>query len=152
MALAAGDLFFAANVKRSICLMTGQTANNNAPTLVTDGFTAYPDNNIYATASGAFNAVEYPDQAVLTIRSTAGSGTMVGTFTIWGYLVASGRWYPVKVNGGSALAEYSADLIAYTETFTQLGAFDRLYLELSSVGGTATAFEAFLTVGRVGGA
>jgi hypothetical protein len=97
----------------------------------------------------AFYTGKYPTISTLAIRSTAGSGTMVGTFTLWGYLTASDSWYEIPVNGGTAvtpvaLAETESDRITFVETFDSLGSFDRLYLELSSVGGTGTTFEAFL--------
>lgn len=148
MATAVGDIKGASNIKRSICLMTGQTSNTGAPPSATAGLNTYPDPNNYSSESGCFFAVEYPELSTLTIHSTAGSGTMVGTFTLWGYLNGPGQWFPIKVNGGTALAETSSDDIQYQEGFTRLGHFDRLYLDLEAVGGTATAFEAWLTTAR----
>lgn len=163
--MALGDMTYVGNSNscRTICLMTGQTANTGqpadaviamgaAPTAGT-GVPNYP--NLRAAGDsdiGACFAGLSADFSTLVISSTAGSATMAGTFTLWGYLAASGKWYPVKVNGGTALAELAVpgDTIRYAERFQNLGHFDRLYLELAAVGGTATAFEAFLTTARQG--
>lgn len=149
--MAVGDVSGSDNVKRCICLLTAQTANNSPPAAATAGVKAYPDEGLYASDNGAFFACEYPDNATLCIRSTAGSDVMTGTFTLWGYVTKAAAWFPVKVNGGSAIAETGTDAINYTEVFTNLGHFDRLYLELSAVGGTATAFQAWLLSARKSG-
>lgn len=150
MTTAVGDVSGSDNLKRCICLMTAQATNNSPPSAAGDGVKAYPDEGIFVSDTGAFFAAEFPDLATLCIKSSAGSATMTGTFTLWGYVTKAAAWFPVKVNGGSAIAETSADAINYTEAFTQLGHFDRLYLELSAVGGTATAFEAWLLCARKG--
>ncbi len=148
-----GDVTGTGNAKRSVCLMTAQAANNNAPTdglASTAGVPNYPNSAVYGSDSGACYTGRCAETSTLAISSSAGSGTMVGTFTLWGYLAVTGVWYPILVNAGSALAETAADKIRYAEKYTTLGHWDRLYLQLSAVGGTLTAFEAWLTTGAPG--
>lgn len=154
--MAVGDVKVRANCKREIVLMTGQTANTAVPTAATDGVPAYPSKAVYSVDTGAFYSGEPPDRSELIIYSTAGSGTMVGTFTLWGYNESAGVWIEIPVNGGTAvtpvaLAETDTDAIRFRQEFTNLGAYDRLALQLTGVGGTATAFEARLITCRKGG-
>lgn len=156
MATAVGDVFCRSNIKRAICLMTAQAANTGAPSdtaeaTETEGVPAYGDSPASMHAQnekGAFFLCEAPDISTLVISSSAGSGTMVGTFTLWCYCAHTGTWIPKTVNGGAALAETATDVIRFTQDYTGLGAFDRFFLQLASVGGTATAFEAYLITTR----
>jgi hypothetical protein len=149
--MAVGDVKHFANAKKAICLMTAQTANTGAPAAATDGVPCFPvvqgAGAILNAASGHCFTGMPAASSTLMIGSSAGSGTMVGTFTLWGYLTASGQWYPVAVNDGAALAETANDAIRFTERFPDLGHYDRLFLQLASVGGTDTAFEAWLVTG-----
>jgi hypothetical protein len=146
--MAVGDVTFSSNLTRSVCLMTGQTANTGAPSADTDGVPAHHDETIASSSiTGAFYTGETPDVSTLTINSTAGSGTMTGTFTLWGYRTETDTWYSIQVNGGSAIGETSANAIEYTEEVS-VGRFDRIFLQLASVGGTDTEFEAHLTTAR----
>lgn len=82
------------------------------------------------------------DQAVILVKSTAGSGTMTATLRLWAYQTEDDRWYDLgPLNGGSAIAEVStADTISYAEGVAGLAAFDRLYCEITgALGGTLTA-------------
>lgn len=146
--MAVGDVKFYANAKKAICLLTAQTANNSPPASATAGVPNYPvlqgAGAILNAATGACYTGNAAASSTLMISSSAGSGTMTGTFTLWGYLVASGHWYPIEVNSGDAIAETATDAIRYVERYPDLGHYDRLYLELSAVGGTDTAFEAWM--------
>ncbi len=142
------------NSKRAICLLTAQTANNSPPTLVTDGVPNYPVRGNYNADSGACFTGLSAVWSTLAIASSAGSGTMTGTFTLWGYLSGPDTWFPMAINAAAAtphtpaaIAETAADQIRFVQVMQNLGHFDRLYLELASVGGTATAFEAWLSTG-----
>ncbi len=117
----------------------GTTATNSPPTSATAG-------------------VKLPhctDRAVVKIKSIAGSGSMTVTMKAWGYDSNLGWWLPLGIdataankgllNGGSAIAEGpTADLITHAEEITGLRAFDRLYLEVTAIGGTATEIAAYL--------
>lgn len=155
MANTVGMVVGAANVKRSICLMTAQTANTGAPALATDGVPAYPVNMTYGSATGANFVVETPDCHTLTIASTA-TVSPTGIFTLWGYLAAQAGWFPVQVNAGGAVTAAGAVAVSYTyglggNNNTLLGHFDRYFLQVASIGGASATFEAFLTCSRKGG-
>lgn len=156
--MAVGDITSAANCKRAICLMTAQTANTGQPTdgAISPGALGagvvpnFPNEGLFGNDTGASFAGEAAERSTLLISSTAGSGTMVGTFVLWGFLKGPNKWYPINVNAGAALAELASpgDTIRYQEKYLQLGHYDYLFLELKAVGGTATAFEAFLVTSR----
>jgi hypothetical protein len=83
------------------------------------------------------------------------TAALVGTFTLWGYLEASGLWYEVAVNGGTAVtpvatAETATDIITFRERVLNLGHFDRVALQLASASGSGTSFEAWLVTGLSG--
>ena len=149
MATAVGDVLSTNNTKRAVCLMTGQLTNNGAPSGATAGVPCYPDPSLAPGANDSGHCFTGRDarESTIVIRSTAGTGTMVGTFVLWGYLATVNEWFPIKLNAGTALAEYSSDKILYREYVLGLGHFDRLYLELQAVGGTGTAFEAWAITG-----
>jgi hypothetical protein len=97
-----------------------------------------------------------PDKAALVIASTAGSGTMTATFRIWGRVpMGSGIWVPLGpgadatkgvINLETAIGETGADTLRHTEMIENLALFDRLYLEITAIGGTSTAVTAWLVV------
>lgn len=154
--MAVGDVTGRSNVKRAVVLMEAQTTNTGAPSDTaeaseTEGVPAFGDRtaDIWAdTDRGAFYLGEAPEISTLIITTSAGSGTMAGTFTLWCYYAPLDVWVPKEVNGGDALAETDTDKIRYSEDFTGLGAYDRFFLQLASVGGTDTAFEAHLVTCR----
>jgi hypothetical protein len=156
--MAVGDVSCGAgNSKRAVCLMIAQTANTGAPSLATEGVSNYPGRSLYSADEGACFTGLCALDSTLVIASTAGSGTMAGTFTLWGYMVGPNKWFPIAVNAAAAtpntpvaLAETAADEIRYQQQFRDLGHYDRLFLQLASVGGTATAFEAWLATGSEG--
>lgn len=80
------------------------------------------------------------DQVAILVRTTAGSATMTVIAHLWGYCEQTGFWYKVgQLNGGNAIAETTADGINYAELVVGLRCFDRLAIELGTLGGTATA-------------
>jgi hypothetical protein len=96
-------------------------------------------------------------QAAIVVNSTAGSGTMTVTLKLWVYSNAVAEWLPYgtdataadkgKLNEGNAIAEVNADSIVHAELVNGLVNFDRVYLEITAIGGTSTAIDAYL-VGR----
>lgn len=158
---AVGDVTFDQNASRAVCLMTAQTTTTAVPTLATQGVpsfqiaTAAP----LGTPKGAFDPARPPLASTLMVSSSAGSGTMTATLRLWGYVAAIGAWVPVSSNpnditksgfiyNGVAIPENTADQISYSETLLNLGHYDRLYLQCSAIGGTATAIEAWLVSAR----
>lgn len=123
-------------------ILTAATATNSAPTLATDGF----DLRTFAPAAG--------DDFVLALKSTAGSGTMTVTIKIWLYNAVAARWMPAgtdatdadrgKMNEGNAIGEVTTDLLQHTERIEGLRHFDRIYAEITAIGGTATAVDLWL--------
>lgn len=83
------------------------------------------------------------------LKSTAGSGTMTATATLWGY--AGGSWFVLKPLASSsaapqtaiAIAENSTDALVFTEIVEGLRAVERIYLELVAIAGSSTAVTGF---------
>lgn len=119
-----------------ITLLSAVTATNSAPTAATDG-AALPFNCDYAT---------------LLLHSTAGSGTMTVTCKLWGYNTQQAKWYPLGtnataankglINEGNAIGETGTDSIRHAELILGIRGFQRLYLEVTTIGGTSTAITA----------
>lgn len=85
------------------------------------------------------------DEFVVAVKSTAGSDVMTATVAVWGYHADIGIWFRLKVlNAGSAIAETSSDAIQYAEVVDGLRHFDRVYVELTAIAGTATAVQFYL--------
>lgn len=132
---------------KSIQLLAAATAVNGTP--IGLGATV-------GQSTGELIKAGSPMYGALFIASTAGSGTMTVTLRAWGMSIAAGNlWAPCGtgtlatrgvLNGGSAIDKVSADLIRHLETFGVPWAMDRLFLEITAIGGTATAISAWLTV------
>lgn len=116
----------------------GTSATNGAPSAATDG-KAMP---------------HLTDLATLFLDSIAGSGTMTVTCKLWGYCAERAKWYPLGtnataaskglINQGNAIGETGTDTIAHCETVTSLQKINRVYLEVTAIGGTATEITALL--------
>ncbi len=123
-----------------IDLLTAATATTAVPSAATDG-KAMP---------------HMTDVATLFVRSTAGSATMTVTLRLWGYHKYTNKWYPLGVgtaaskgivNAGAAIAEDSslgADTLLHSEIVSGLHRIDRVYLQVTAIGGTSTAVSAVL--------
>lgn len=153
MSLTVGQIQSKSNAKKAVVIMAAQTGNTGAPSASTDGIPAYPTNQI-AADDGHCYAADAAMYSTLLIkgRCTAGQ-TLVGTFTLWGYDSLLDAWFEIPVNGGTAvtpvaLAETSADQINFQEQFMNLGHYDRLFLELASIGGGGATFDAALVTQR----
>ena len=147
--MALGDVKTRSNCKKDIVLLAAATGNNSAPASASAGIAMYEVDKIGHTSSIFKDGANFPHQPVskhrLCIKGTVDAGqTLVGTFTLWGYLESASAWFQVKVNGGSALAETGTDTIGYSEVFDLLSAFDRVYLQIASIGGTGASFDAWL--------
>lgn len=160
--MAAGEVSFRSNVKRCIKLLENVAASNGAPSDTAEAseaeghatFEVGDAQNMYAlwkqTETGCFFMSEAPESSRLFIEC-AGSGVMTCTAVLWGYLAAAGKWFPLSVNGGAAIAETASDVIKYTQEYTNLGVFDRLYLQVTLAGTTNTC-NAYLATCRKAGA
>lgn len=132
---------------RSVQVLTAETGTTAAPSAATDGV----ETNSLKVGGNV------PDAATIVVQSTAGSGSMTVTLKLWGYDTDSAKWSPVGtnataankglLNGGAAIPEGPvADTINHRELFFYLGHFDRLFLEVTAIGGTATAVSAWIRV------
>lgn len=137
------------NCKKDILILEDVVDNVVPPSAPTDGVPMYEVSKLGQGSTLFEDGANFPNQPTskhrLCIRGTVdASETLVGTFTLWGWLESAQDWFPVKVNGGSALAESTADKICYTEVFDYLSAFDRIAISLASIGGTGATFSAWL--------
>jgi hypothetical protein len=97
-----------------------------------------------ATLGVLINGLGVADQALILVRSVAGSGTMTATLTIWGFHEELGRWFVIgTLNSGNAIAETGTDSIQYAELLVGTRRFSRLYCQIGSLGGTATEVEVY---------
>ena len=137
---------------------SSQTANSAAPSGV--------------PTDGVIDLTEFPgpaDDYTILVESTAGSGTMTVTPVLWlgyeGYTDESDPsslkriWAPAgtgdasdkgKLNEGTALGETGANAIAHVERVYGMRDAKYAYLQITGIGGTATAIQGYLT--RRGGA
>lgn len=120
-------------------LLTDAIAANGAPTLVTHGVELRTG---LAPPEG---------DHMFLLRSTAGSGTMTVAVRLWGYYSTLAAWSPIGtgpittrgyVNAGVTLGETEADKIAFSEVLKEnvwgLRACDRIYAEITAIGGAAS--------------
>lgn len=140
-------------------LLSGATATNSAPSGATAG------KPTKRTAEGQLTGQGFLDthnKFLLIVWDTAGSGTMTCTLRLWGYIssyaksgagVTVARWMPLGVgadstkgtiNAGAGLGETASNDIGHCEVVENLARFDRLYLEVVAIDGTATAISAAL--------
>ena len=143
--MAVGDVT-SSGYKNAIQLLAAATATNSPPSGASAGVAV----NQAVLDGGA------PRDGTIFVASTAGSGTMTVTLRLWSYLTAAAVWAPCGtgstaslrgvLNGGVAIDEIAADTIAHHEVVGVPWAFDRLYLEITAIGGTATAISAWLVL------
>lgn len=151
--MAAGDVKFSADCLRHICVLSGATAANGQPSGASAGVPCY-DTNVYSeTSVGACYQSLPSRESTVLVASTAGSGTMTVTIRLWGYNSATGEWFPLGtgadaskgvINAGAAIGEVKTDKILHAEPLLMAGHFDRLYAEITAIGGTATAVDVWL--------
>lgn len=79
------------------------------------------------------------DQAVICVRSTAGTGDLTADLVLWGYQPELARWYSLGELSTDPLAEDATDAIARAIGISGLRAFTRLYCQIVALGGTSTA-------------
>lgn len=101
-----------------------------------------------------------PGTMSLLIYSTAGSGTMTVTCRLWGYVPGAAVWVPLGpggdatkgvINEGQAIGETGTDTIRHMEPVDLPGHVARLYVEVTAIGGTATAVTGKLVARRQSG-
>jgi len=144
--VALGDITARGNLYQ-VELLASATATNSAPS----GAAAGIDVQDLESEIGAI-----PGVASVWVVSTAGSGTMTVGCRLWGFHNATGEWAPLgkgstagQLNDGNVIAEVSADQITHNEPLSDFAHLDRLYCEIESIAGTATAVTVFLTMAKV---
>jgi hypothetical protein len=149
---------FATGSKKAIVLLENAAANTGAPTLATQGVPVNPDSGFGFTPADTahgFAGRDARESTLLIYGACTAAQVLTGTFTLWGYLAASGKWYEIPVAGGTrvapiALPETDADVVTHVERFQNLGHFDRIFLELAAIGGAGASFSAHLVTGISG--
>ena len=134
------------NSRAKVEALASATATNSAPS----GGSAGLETN----ALGVFGKI--PTTCIAEVVSTAGSGTMTVTIRVWGYDGAS--WTPLGnssvgttmgvLNDGNAITECAADTLRFSQPLSYLGAYSRVYFEITAIGGTSTAVTVYLIVQR----
>lgn len=90
------------------------------------------------------------DNLLVVVKSTAGSATMVAKVRIWGYVVGASAWVPLLyLNAGADIAEASADSLRHSEIVRGVRECARIFAEVVSIGGTATAVEVWIAKAMV---
>lgn len=131
--------------QKTVQLLTDAVAANGVPTLISDG---QPLNDL---SQGA----KFADSYAFILQSTAGSVVMTVTIKLWVWSNIAAAWAPFGanataadkglLNAGNAIDETQADLINHSEVLEGLQHFDRIYAEITVIGGTATAVSAWVT-------
>jgi hypothetical protein len=141
---------FAAGDAKSVVLLAPAIATNSAPSSSTAGL----------ATTELFNCfTRWPSVVTLKLYSTAGSGTMTCTARLWGYSpdASGGNWAPIgigtgalkgTIDAGVSIDETGADKLLHFETFDLPAHFQRLYLEITAIGGTSTSVTAELITRR----
>jgi hypothetical protein len=124
-------------------LLSAIAAPNGAPSLATHGV-PLRRGALGQIGHQGFNELSGQEgEMFLGVNSTAGSGVITLTGSLWGYQSTIGKWY--SLGAITALAETSADAVNSAERILdKLDAFDRVYFEALVFGGTAPAFDVYL--------
>lgn len=119
-----------AGESKQVEILASAIATNGAPT---------------SNAGVEINALRIKGAIPSTVRcgcvSTAGSATMTATLKVW-FKTPAGWIVAKSLNAGSAIAETSADSIAYSEDVAVIAA-SRIYMEIVAIGGTSTAITGY---------
>ena len=117
---------------KQVEILASAVATNSAPS-----GTVGADLNLFRVNRGS----PLPLSIRVGCVSTAGSGTMTVTLRVW--LKTPAGWVVAKsLNSGSAIAETSADSLAYSEEVSLLPA-TRIYMEIVAIGGSSTAVTGY---------
>ena len=134
----------------SVQLLTDADATNNKPT-VTDGVTTDG-----ALLGDLWNA----GKVVLLIKNTDAeeSTTKSVTIRLWGFSQVSTTWVPLGVGGaatkgfanaGAACGETGTDIVTHAEVVDGLFGIERVYAEVTAIGGALTTISAWLVNTRI---
>jgi len=97
-----------------------------------------------------------PDHCSCLVLSSGGSGTMSCSIKLFGYVADSSiaDWFPLGVasadsdrgllNQGNSIGESEANKIRFSEQLNYIGHFDRVYAQVTALGGSSTAISVYL--------
>lgn len=131
----------------TLTLLTAADATTSAPSAASDG------EDLNSLSAGGISEVMH-----LVVASTAGSDTMTVTLKLWLYDSTTAVWAPAGssalatytdaskgvINLGNALGETGTNTIRHREPVYDLHLADRVYLQVTAIGGTNTAISAWL--------
>lgn len=148
--MALGDITTIEGDLVAVEVLASATGANSPPSGATAGVSV-------DVIKGAFGGA-LPDDLTFRLKSTAGSASMTATIKQWGYHGAPiTQWSATGtglgaskgiMNGGAAIDEGPvADTIAHAEPVSLIAHFQRVYYEITAIGGTSTAVTGYL-VGR----
>lgn len=157
---AQGDVVETYSVYRSVCLLTGVTAINSPPSgnaagVVCNGADMFPASQV----DSGTNYFRRPAmESVIMAKGVGSGGTVTMTLRLWGYNASLAQWVPIGtgadstkgiLNAGAAIGEVKQDTALHCEPFYLAGCFERLYVEVTAIGGTSTAVEVWLVTPRI---
>lgn len=133
-------------------LLTAATATNSPPSGATAGKSLKKGENAGLPDEGFL--ISTLDDCILKLKSTAGSGTMTVTIKLWGWSNVDSDWSPLGthtvdssrglLNEATAIGEVVADRLQLAQVISGLKHFDRVYVEITAIGGTSTAVDVWL--------
>ena len=99
--------------------------------------------------SAASDGVELPlrqsDSGKIFILSTAGSGDMSVSISLWGWDPGIEAWFDMgPLNKGDEIDESGDDLIAHVEPVYGLTGITRAALQVTAIAGTGTTVDAWI--------
>jgi len=133
--------------QKIITLLSARTSPNSPPAIATAG----------ESTNGLKVGGNVPDTCSVFVKSTAGSGEMTVTIKLYGYVLdspISGSWFPLGthetaatrgiLNEGFAIDEVVPNGLRHVEPLSYCGHFDRLYAEVTAIGGDGTAVSVYV--------
>lgn len=138
----------------SLRLLNGITATTSAPALASDGFQL----NGMAPGAGNYYWLKAWNDGALMITG-AGTGALTFQGIVWLYTVTAPVWMPAgisstvgdrgKLNGGTTIS--GTTTLAHTQPIIALGAYDRIYLQATTLTGTGMTVSAYMVPQGMGG-
>lgn len=99
--------------------------------------------------AGSIASLALPGSLVHVQVSMTGGAGQSAVVTLFGYMADTDRWFAIaQLNGGGAIIATTGTPIApagsdvfYAETFSHIGAYDRLYPMITSVAGAGPVID-----------
>lgn len=138
----------------SLRLLNAITATTSAPTLATDGFQL---NGVAPGAGNYYWLKAWNDGAIML--SGAGTGALTFQGVLWLYTVTAPVWMPAGISAtiadrgklNDATTITGTTTLVHTQPIFALGAYDRVYLQATTLTGTGMTVSAYLVPQGIGG-